>query len=441
MKLKTFRKGGVHPDASKLTAGMPPRILDLPLKVIVPMAQHIGAPATPLVKRGDHVSRYQKIGQRNGFISADIHTSISGVVKDVVAMPDYTGYNVMSVVIEASEEDHAADCQARNALADTLENFDYNSLNLDGYAADYIRDAVENAGIVGMGGATFPSVVKLRPKTVPDYLIINGCECEPFLTCDDCLMRELAPGVVAGIRLIMKAIGAPKCIVGIENNKPEAIKAMRDAVGVDATIEIMPLKTKYPQGGEKQLVEATTGRRIPSGALPADVGVVVHNVATAMATFMAVVLDFPLVERLITVTGDISNPGNYLVAVGTPISELIPSVGDDEKLIAGGPMMGRAAINVNAPVTKGLSGLLVLKDEKARRCAEQPCIRCASCVDVCPMGLEPYLLCDFGRLGNYDEALAHHLRDCIECGSCSYICPSARPLLDFIRLAKRNSKK
>jgi len=428
---------------------MPIVALDLPRSVSLPLSQHIGAPAVPCVSAGDRVVRGQMVASAAGFVSAPVHTPISGVVKGVSTITLPSGYPAQAIVIEAGDADHEADMEQRRSQMEADMQPADRTLS-ETLSAEEIRRRVADSGIVGLGGATFPSTVKLstRPDSHIDILVINACECEPFLTCDDALMRAFAPRILEGIELMLKASGAPRAVIGIEANKPEALAALRAALNPAWPIDICVLKTKYPQGGEKQLVEAVTGRRIPSGALPAAVGAIVNNVATAFAVYAAVEAGRPLTERVITVTGDTSDRGNYLVAVGTPIGSIVNNIPDGCKVVLGGPMMGRAAVNLDTPVTKGTSGILIL--DGPHRAAEQPCIRCTACVHACPMGLEPYLLSTFGRRRLWPEAEEHAVTDCIECGSCSYVCPSSRPLLDYIRVAKstvmadiraRNAKK
>lgn len=428
---------------------MPIVALDLPRRAVLPLSQHIGAPATPCVAVGERVVRGQMVAKAAGFVSAPVHTPISGTVREIapVAMP--SGYPVTAITVETDDTMHEADTAARLAQIEADMQPADRTLS-ETLTAEQIRRRIADSGIVGLGGATFPSTVKLstRPDAAIDTLVINACECEPYLTCDDALMRACAPRIAEGIELMLKAAGVPRAVIGIEDNKPEAIAALRAALSDGWPIDICVLRTKYPQGGEKQLVEAVTGRRIPAGALPAAVGTIVNNVATAFAVYAAVDAGRPLIERVITVTGDTSVRGNYLVAIGTPIGDIVPAITDGCKVVLGGPMMGRTAVTLDTPVTKGTSGLLVL--EGRPRLPEQPCIRCTACVNVCPMGLEPYLLANLARRRMWPEAERHTVTDCIECGSCSYICPSSRPLLDYIRLAKstvmadiraRNAKK
>ncbi len=437
----TFKIGGIHPAENK-TASLEIDLQPLPTTVCLPLQQHIGAPAKAIVKRGDKVTRGQIIADPGGFVSAPVHASISGTVTAIenVIMPD--GRTAPAVVIKADEDEHQADTEARKIFwvkideERTLEDI-IGNLN-----ADKLRAKIAGAGIVGLGGATFPSHVKLNAKdAAPDTLIINGCECEPFLRCDDALMCRWPHQTLEGARLLMRASGVKRVIVGVEDNKPRAIEALVKASEDMPEIEICPVKTKYPQGGEKQLIEALTGRRVASGALPASAGVIVNNIATAFAAYQAIAFDEPLIERIITVTGDIPADmrRNYIVALGTPFSELPFTLPVNAMAIIGGPMMGRSAVRLDAPVTKGSSGLLLLSHPTNYE--TQPCVRCAECVEACPMGLEPYLISTYGRLRRWDDARNAGVADCIECGSCSYVCPSHRPILDFIRIAKIRSRK
>lgn len=435
---KTFRKGGIHPAANKTAVGTI-EALPLPMTVYVPLSQHIGAPARPVVAKGDRVSRGSLIAEATSYVSAAVHAPISGTVSAIEQAVSAYGKPMEVIVIKASGADHEADMEARLPLT-TDPSLLSSGIDL---GAEEIRSRVSRAGIVGLGGATFPTHVKLtvRPEQNAEVLIINGCECEPYLMCDDALMRTCPKEIVAGTRLMMKAAGAKRAVIALEDNKPEASAAISGALAGAADISMEILRTKYPQGGEKQLVEAVTGRRIASGALPMSVGAIVANVATAFAVFRAVALDEPLTERIVTVTGDIpaEQRKNYLVAIGTPLAELPFTMPADCRAIVGGPMMGRTAVRLDAPVTKGTSGLTLLEGRMRR----QPlaCIRCGACVEACPMGLEPYLLADYGRLRMFDEAREADVTDCLECGACSWSCPSSRPLLDYIRVAKQRSRK
>jgi electron transport complex protein RnfC len=430
--LKTFSIGGVHPAENKLSAGRPIEKLPLPAEVTILMAQHIGAPADPLVKKGDLVKVGQLIAKSTGFVSANIHSSVSGVVTRIDNVPDASGYRRKAILIkvEGDEWDESIDTSAEVVKDISLSR-------------EEILKRIGDAGIVGMGGATFPSHVKLSPPPgkIAEVLIINGVECEPYLTADHRLMLERGSELVVGIRILMKVLDVKKAIIGIENNKKDAIEVLQKLVAGEQGITVQPLKVQYPQGGEKQLIDACVGRQVPSGKLPIEVGAVVHNVGTAVAVYEAVQKNKPLFERIVTVTGlSVSKPGNFMTRIGTPISALIDAVGglpdDTGKVIGGGPMMGKALSSLEVPVTKGTSGVLVLPDPEARRAQSQNCIRCGKCVSACPMGLAPYLLMTLTERDILDRAEEEKIMDCIECGSCSFTCPSHRPLLDYIRLGK-----
>ncbi len=431
MSLKTFSRGGVHPPENKLSSGKAIQDLPLPEVVVIPVSQHLGAPAKVLVKRGDEVKVGQLIAQAEGFISTNIHSSVSGKVLKVDLFPDSSGYRRMAVQIQVEGDIWMEDIDRSDDLvANTV---------LD--QAD-IRKKMLEAGMVGLGGATFPSHVKLMVPSgkTAEYLIINGVECEPYLTADQMLMQERPQELLAGIRLLMKGLGVEKAILGIENNKPDAIKTMKE-ITKDSNIEVQGLKVMYPQGGEKQLVQALLKKEVPSGRLPIDVGVVVFNVGTAYAAYEAVMKNRPLIDRVVTVTGkSLKKPSNFQVRIGTPVSYLIEQAGglpdDTAKVINGGPMMGKALSHLDVPVVKGSSGILIIREDEAARKEILPCIRCSRCVGVCPMGLEPYLLMTQSEKGLYERMEKEKVMDCIECGSCSYTCPSARPLLDYIRLGK-----
>ena len=432
--MKTFHKGGIHPADHKRTAGVPiSEPVHAPVLRIM-LSQSIGAPSQPLVKAGDHVEAGQEIAKAGGFVSASLHSPVAGTVKKIVDIRDVAGYPAQAIEIE--RDDSAGEV--------TLEPMDPNTH----YSPAQIVERVAACGIVGMGGATFPTSVKLSPgkEYRPEFIIINGAECEPWLTCDDRLMQEHPTEIVRGATWIMKSVKVGRCYIGIEDNKPQAIAAMREAASHYDGVDVVVLKKKYPQGGEKQLIDAVLGRQVPSGALPVYVGAIVDNVATAYAIWAACEKGKPLTSRVVTVTGpDVANPGNFLVDVGTPVGDLIEAAGGLPEgtgmVISGGPMMGRAMSTLDTPTTKGMSGILILPEKDAERPPVEPCIRCASCVSVCPMGLEPYLLAAQSERGLYAQCKSHHAMDCIECGSCQYTCPSGRPLLDFIRLSKREIRK
>lgn len=442
--LKTFKIGGVHPPENKLTSGGKIQKLPVPEQVIIPLGQHIGAPATPVVQKGDTVKAGQLIGQAAGFVSANVHSSVSGTVLAVENRPDAAGLQKPCVVIKVEGDEWMEEI-------DRSEKIDHNITA----SKEEILKAITAAGIVGMGGATFPTQVKLSPPpgSKAEVLIINGVECEPYLTADHRIMLERAEEIIIGVQILMKAIDVKQAIIGIENNKRDAIDRLTSITSKVLGIEICPLKVKYPQGGEKQLIKATTGRAVPSGALPIAVGAVVQNVGTALAVYEAVMKHKPLMERVVTVTGkSMNNPGNFLCRIGTPVSELINAAGglpeDTAKVIGGGPMMGRTMVNIDSPVMKGTSGVLIINEKEGHRKPSRNCIRCSKCVSVCPMGLEPYLLMTLSRHDLLERLEAEKVMDCIECGSCSYTCPADRPLLDYIRLGKartgvmiRNRKK
>jgi len=430
--LKTFKMGGVHPAENKLSAGKAIEKLPLPKTVSIPVAQHIGAPATVVVKRGDEVKVGTVIAQSSGFVSTNIHSSVSGKVAKIDDVMDASGYKKKAVVIsvEGDEWEQGID------TSDTL----IKETHLD---AKEINAKILAAGIVGLGGATFPTHVKLSPPPgmTAEVLLINGVECEPYLTSDHRLMLEKTAEIIVGTKLLMKSLGVNKAVIGIENNKPDAITRMKDFTANEPEITVQPLKVKYPQGGEKQLIKAVTGKEVPSGALPIAVGAVVNNVGTAFAVYEAVMKNKPLIERVVTVTGkSVKEPSNLMVRVGTPVTELVEAAGgmpeDTGKVISGGPMMGRALTTLEVPVTKGTSGILLIRNEESKRSEMEPCIRCGKCVNVCPMGLEPFLLMTMSEKKLWERSEDRHVMDCIECGSCSFTCPSNRPLLDYIRLGK-----
>jgi len=435
--IKTFAKGGVHPPDLKLSAGEAIKKLPPPEIAIITMSQHLGSPATPIVKRGDTVKTGQLIAQGSGFVSARVHSSVSGTVAKIDDTNDPSGYRKQAVFINVEGDD----------WEDSIIKDDIYEGNIIATSEEIIKK-IEDAGIVGLGGATFPAHIKLSiPKgKKADILIINGVECEPYLTADHSLMLLKGREIITGVRILMKALKVDKALIGIENNKSDAIINLKSLVSEYPEIEVIPLHVKYPQGGEKQLINALTGREVPSGRLPVDAGAVAFNVGTAFAVYEAVQKNKPLFERVVTVTGKfLSKPSNFMVRIGTPVSALIDAVGgvpeNTGKIISGGPMMGKALSSIDVPVNKGCSGILLLPSDESQRLTIQPCVRCAKCVSACPMGLEPYLLMALaGKMIN-DGLEYERVMDCIECGSCSFICPANRPLLDFIRLGKSNVGK
>ncbi len=431
MSIKTFSRGGVHPPDNKLSAGN--KIVELPPPELatIPLSQHLGAPAKVLVNRGDQVKVGQLIAQSEGFVSTNIHSSVSGKVLKVDQFMDSSGYRRMAVQIQVEGDQWME-------TIDRSDDLVRNSV----LPAEDIRKKILEAGIVGLGGATFPSHIKLmvpQGKTA-EYVIINGVECEPYLTADHALMMERSEELLSGIQLLMIGLGVEKAIIGIENNKPDAIEKMKE-ITRGSSVSVQGMKVMYPQGGEKQLVQALLKREVPSGGLPIDVGVVVFNVGTAHAVYEAVMKNRPLINRIVTVTGKgLDKPSNFMVRIGTPVSSLIEKAGGlpeaTAKVINGGPMMGKALSTIDVPVVKGSSGILLMDESEARRKDVKPCIRCTKCVSVCPMGLEPYLLMTLSEKSFFERMEPEKVMDCIECGSCSYTCPSSRPLLDYIRLGK-----
>ena len=430
--LKTFRIGGIHPKENKFSAGKTIQPIALPKQVMIPLSQHIGAPCQPIVKKGDKVKVGTQLGKSVGFVSANIHSSVSGTVNKIDKVLDASGYKRDAVIIDVGGDEWE---NAIDRSETVKKEFNFSSRE--------IIEKIAEAGIVGMGGATFPTHVKLTPPpgTKAEVLIINAVECEPYLTSDHELMMEKTEEIFVGVQLLMKAINVPRAVIGIENNKKDAISKFTNVATSYANITIQPLKVQYPQGGEKQLIDAVIRRQVPSGALPISVGAVVQNVGTAFAVYEALQKNKPLVERVVTVTGkDVKNPCNILARVGTPLSQLIEFAGGlpetTGKIVSGGPMMGKAIAGIEVPVTKGTSGILIIPTLEAKRKAMKDCIRCGKCVNVCPMGLNPTLLMNLTEYEVWDRAEKNAITDCIECGSCSYTCPADRPLLDYIRLGK-----
>ncbi len=433
--MKSFPIGGVHPsDNKKWSNGSAIECMELPDAVTIPLAQHIGAPAVAKVAKGDKVKVGQLIAEAGGFMSANIHAPVSGTVTAVDMQPNGQGLRQMMITIkrEGDEWDESIDRSPELVTECSL-------------SAKEIVERIKAAGIVGMGGATFPTHVKL---SIPEgkkaeVLIVNGVECEPYLTSDYRTMLERGKLLVEGVQILMKAIGVDKAVIGIENNKPDAVKHIKSLCEGKAGISVMALKTRYPQGGEKQLIAAVTGRQVPAPpALPIDVGAVVCNASTAVAVYEAVQKNKPLIERVVTLTGkDIKEPKNLLTRFGTPISSLVEKCGGlpdgDVRVINGGPMMGRAMVNLASPVTKGCSGVVVMSGADVLRGEESACIKCAKCVEACPMGLEPYLLSKQARRKQWDEMEANDITSCIECGCCQFTCPANIPLLDYVRLGKQ----
>lgn len=421
--------GGIHPNEGKKLTMDKPVVEYLPKgDCVYPLSQHIGAPAVPIVKKGDRVLAGQKIAEAAGFVSANIHASISGTVKVIEPRMTSSGSKVNSIVIE------------NDGLFESVD-YSQNKMDLETLYRDDVRNIIKEAGIVGMGGAGFPANVKLTPKNEDeiDYIIVNGAECEPYLTSDYRRMIEEPEKLIHGLEICINLFDNAKGIIAIEDNKPEAIKLLRELTKDNDKITVNELKTKYPQGAERQLIYANTGRYVNSKMLPADAGCIVHNVDTVVAIYEAVVEGEPLISRIVTVTGDaIKEPCNLLVRTGTNCQELIEAAGgfkDDkmpEKIIAGGPMMGKALYTLDIPSVKGLSALLCMTHDEVTKYEPSNCIRCGRCVSVCPGRVVPSLLAKYAEHGNIDAFLANHGMECCECGCCSYICPAKRHLTQTI---------
>ena len=434
--MKTFRIGGVHPAENKLSAAEPIRVAELPKIAVFPMGQHIGAPAKPIVQKGDKVKVGQMIAEAGGFVSAPIFSSVSGTVQKIDTIIEASGYKKPAVFITVEVDGWEESIDRSTDLVTLADRPELTSKD--------IIDKIQKAGIVGMGGACFPCHVKLMPPpgSKPEWVIINAVECEPYLTADHRLMLEHADEIIVGLTLLMKAVDVKKGFIGIENNKPDAIALMQEKAKAYPGIEIVPLKVKYPQGGEKQLIDAVVGRQVPAPpALPVSVGAIIQNVGTAFAVYEAVMKNKPLFERIVTVTGkSLAHPSNFLTRMGTPMSQLIDACGglpeDTGKVIGGGPMMGKALLNTDVPICKGSSGVLIMNEKEAKRGEVENCIRCGKCVGACPMGLEPYLLSQCAEQQMWERLEKEDVVSCIECGSCQFTCPANRPLLDYIRLGK-----
>ena len=430
--LKTFTLGGVHPPEQKISASQAIQVLPIPETVCIPLSQHLGVAAVPVVAKGDEVKTGQLIAKGEAFISANIHASVSGKVLKIDESMDSSGYRKKSVFIQVQGDEWMPEIIQDDALVKDCPLS----------AADIIKKVHEH-GVVGLGGATFPSHVKLMvPKgKKAEWLVINGVECEPYLTADHRLMLEKGEEILVGISILMKALSVSKAVIGIESNKPDAIAQMSKLATSYPGIRVDALEVKYPQGAEKQLIKAVVGREVPSGKLPIEVGCVVHNVGTAFAVYEAVQKNKPLIDRVVTVVGkSVERPSNFLVRIGTPVSALIEAAGglpeDTGKVVSGGPMMGKALNDLDVPVTKGTSGILLFPRSESSRKEVLACIRCGRCLNVCPMGLEPYLLTVLAEKQRHDDCEKERIMDCMECGSCLYVCPSGRPLLDYIRVGK-----
>lgn len=436
MRKLTFSIGGIHPADSKFSRDCAIETLPLPQTVYVSMAQHLGAPATPVVAVGDKVKTGQVIAEPAGFISAFVHSPVSGTVKSIGPRADIVGRPVNHIEIAVEGDEWAEGIDLSPELITALPE-----------GREEILDRVKKCGVVGLGGATFPTHVKLNPApgSKAECLIINGAECEPFLTSDYRIMLERTKEILVGVAIMQKVLGGCKSVIGIEENKPEAIEAMNKALSElpYVNIHVQPLKKRYPQGGEKQLIDAVMGRQVGSGALPISVGAVVQNMATALAVYEAVQKNKPLITNTLTVTGDclpVERQHNYLFRIGTPLSFIAQYAGgvpeEAAKIISGGPMMGKAISNLDAACVKGSSSILYLSREATLRKPASACIRCGRCADACPMGLEPFLLKRLSTAEDFDALEKNAVQDCIECGCCLYSCPANIPLLDIIRQSK-----
>jgi len=435
-KARSTFSGGVHPaDNKSLTAHKPTVTAAIPKRATIPLSQHIGAPTKPLVVIGQEVKKGEKIGETTGFVSAPVHASISGKVVAIGNFPHILGSEMPSIVIESDGKDEW--------VAGLKETSDYDKLS-----PDELKKMVQDAGIVGMGGATFPTHVKLSPpKEKPiDVVILNGAECEPFLTSDHRLMLEKPKEVIEGLKILMRILGVGKGYIGIEANKPDAIETMTRSAGGSPEIKVWPVRVKYPQGAEKMLIKAIAGRTVPAGGLPMDVGVVVQNVGTAAAVYDAVRSGRPLIERYVTVTGrGVKEPKNFLARIGTPFSQLIEEAGglteSAAKVISGGPMMGMSQFTLDVAVIKGTSGITVLPRSEVGTGSYGPCIRCGRCIDACPMKLQPSYIGLYIEKGHYQDAKDYNLMDCFECGSCTFVCPANRPMVQWVKKAKKELAK
>lgn len=434
--MRTFKIGGVHPqDNKQFSAHQPITECPLPKQAIIPLVQHIGAPAQAVVAVGAKVKVGELLAKAGGFVSANICSPVSGTVTKIDAATDAWGAPMQAIFIDVEGDEWLEGIDTSDTLVKDIT-----------LSSEEIVERIKQHGIVGLGGATFPTYVKLMiPKDKKaEYVIINAAECEPYLTCDNRLLLEKPYEFLVGVKVIMKAVNAPKGVVGIEVNKMEAAKKLDEIVKNDKYfegIEIQPLKTKYPQGGEKQLIKSVTGREVPSGKLPIETGCVVVNVASTFAIYEAVQKNKPLVYRVVTVTGkSVKKPSNFLTRIGTPANMLIEAAGglpeDTANLINGGPMMGKSVSVTTFPTIKGTSGILMLNEKDAQPRKVSNCIRCGKCMQACPMGLEPYLLNRLARQNKFEETEKHNIMDCIECGSCEFTCPANIPLADYIRYGK-----
>jgi electron transport complex protein RnfC len=424
---------GIHPQEHKeLTCRLPIRRLPFAPTLILPLSQHAGAPAIPLVSPGQEVVRGEPVASADGIVSVPVHAPATGVVESIQLMPSARGPKTESIIIRVYQG------SSQEVLYGAPRD-------VDSMTAAEIIQAVQDAGMVGLGGAAFPTHVKMKPPPEHqlDTLVVNGCECEPYLTCDHRLMLEQTDDLLSGIHIVMRALGVERAMIGIEDNKMDAVDAIAGRLPANSPISVHAVQTKYPQGAEKMLIESLLGRRVPSGSLPSAVGVSVFNVSTLAQIGALLPMGQGVIERVVTVTGPgIRQPGNYLVPIGTPVRFLLDFAGSTaqaHELILGGPMMGMSVASLDVPVTKAVSGMVLLEasDTDLREVRVQPCIRCAYCVEACPMHLNPSTLGLLAAKGEYETmAKQFHLNDCFECGCCSYVCPSSIPLVQYFRIAK-----
>ena len=434
--MKTFKKGGIHPQENKFAHHSPFEVFPLPKQAVLYATQHLGAPSVVVVAKGDVVKTGQLIAKGEAFISANLHSPYTGTISKVEPVADISGYKQMAITIDVAEEEQWED--GIDLSAEIKRDFTFSPAEIIG--------KIKEKGVVGLGGACFPTHIKLM---VPEgkkaeYFLINAAECEPYISVDNRIMLERPEDFIIGACILRSALGLSTVEIGVEHNKPEAIAKLKEVAANFSGVNIHTLRTKYPQGAEKQLIKAIANREVPAGKLPIDVGCVVDNVATALSVYEAVQKNKPLIVSYLTYSGkSVASPKNYVVRLGTPINQIIEENGglasDTEKVVSGGPMMGKAIVNLNAYVTKGFSSLLQINAKEAKRLETVNCIRCGKCVDVCPMGLEPYFLAPLAENSRWEDAEHEQIMSCVECGSCQFICPANRPLLDYIRLGKNKT--
>jgi len=429
-RLPSFRHGVHPPENKELTSGMPSRRLPFPEEIILPLSQHLGRPAEALVKPGDKVERGDVIAEAAGFISSRVHATAAGTVKSIEHWPHPSG--PMQPSIRIAVDPHSTQLQRPRLVP-----------HWDEVPETQLSEEISKAGIVGLGGAAFPTHVKLRPpQDQPvDVLMVNGCECEPYLTSDHRVMLEQPERVHMGIRIVLRALGIRRAVIGIENNKPDAIEVMRATAPTDLDVTVQPLQVKYPQGAEKMLIKAVTGREVPSGKLPSAIGALVQNVATTANIAKIFETGEPLIERVMTVSGrGIRKPGNWVIPFGTKLSDVIAACGgfteDAAEIVFGGPMMGQSQASLDVPVLKATGGILVLSKDECKRQEILPCIRCGKCIEACPVFLNPQLLGALARVDRYEEMVGANLGDCMLCGCCSFVCPSNIPLSQLFAMSK-----